>query len=121
METLEALGIVKSLAAGKDPATGNGLPPESLFQQPDILRALFCASLALGDYAQRERRRSLLPENTGKAWSSGDDARLTSGFDAGLSIKLLAADLRRSLMSVRLRLIKLGKIDEATDLAGYGG
>ncbi len=47
MEEQRALEIVMQLADGVDPKTGSALPPESPYQDPDTIRALFMAILAL--------------------------------------------------------------------------
>ena len=47
MEEQKALEIVMQLADGVDPKTGSPLPPESPYQEPETIRALFMAVLAL--------------------------------------------------------------------------
>lgn len=113
MELDETVRIVTSLAAGQNPFTGCALAQDSLLQDPEVVRALFGASAALADAARLKRRRAALPANCGKLWSAEDDERLSVGFEGGSSLPDLASELRRSVSSVRMRLVKLGKIDEA--------
>jgi len=47
MEEQKALEIVMQLADGVDPKTGTPLPTESTYQDPQTIRALFMAVLAL--------------------------------------------------------------------------
>ena len=47
MNASEALSIVRSLANGVDPASGEVFPPESAYQRADSVRALFLATQAL--------------------------------------------------------------------------
>ncbi len=47
MDEQKALDIIMKLADGVDPRTGATLPAESPYQDPDTLRALFMAVLAL--------------------------------------------------------------------------
>lgn len=47
MDEHKALKIVMDLADGVDPQSGNTLPPESPYQNPETIRALFAATLAL--------------------------------------------------------------------------
>ena len=118
MELDETVRIVTSLAAGQNPFTGCALPQDSLFQDPEVVRALFGASAALAEAARLKRRRAALPANCGKLWSAEDDERLTAGYENGSSLPDLASELRRSVSSVRLRLVKLGKTDETGEDAG---
>ena len=60
MERDKALGILKALADGIDPATGEQFPAGSPYQYPDTVRALYQAVHALEGPAQpRERRAGL--------------------------------------------------------------
>jgi hypothetical protein len=47
MSPLEAQKIVESLANGIDPETGEILPAQSTFNNPQVIRALFVAAKAL--------------------------------------------------------------------------
>lgn len=47
MEPTRAIEIIRSLADGRDPATGQPFPPDSPYQQTDTVRALFTALEAL--------------------------------------------------------------------------
>ncbi len=47
MDKLESLKILKQLAEGIDPYTGEILPDRSPYQQPQTVRALFQAIIAL--------------------------------------------------------------------------
>lgn len=47
MEEQRALDIIMQLADGVDPATGASFPPESPYHSPDVIRALFMATLGL--------------------------------------------------------------------------
>lgn len=111
MNSLDALRIIKEIASGINPYSGERLIPESVFERADTIRALFLASVALEEFCARERRRNSLPANTGRAWTTEEDQRLTAAFDVGTSLKVLAGDHRRTITSVRLRLLKLGKVN----------
>lgn len=56
MDESKALDIVMKLADGVDPRTGQTLPPESPYQDPETIRALFMAVLAL-KYQQKYKNR----------------------------------------------------------------
>lgn len=111
MDNERALAIVRSLADGKDPHSGHELPLVGAYQQPDVIRALFIATRALEQELWRERRRRLLPENTGKSWGLEEDRLLTQRFSEGLNVEALAALHRRTIAGVRERLVRLGKLE----------
>ena len=83
MDDIKAAEILKSLAAGMDPAAGQPLTSIAPLQSPDVVRALFLAADSLEMRLRQSRRQSTLPRNAGKPWSSDEDERLLAGFDAG--------------------------------------
>lgn len=63
---------------------------------------------------ERDRRGRFLPENAGKPWDDEEQQRLCRDFDAGTSLRELAARHKRTEGSIRSRLEKLGKIQPQT-------
>jgi hypothetical protein len=114
MNYIEALTIVSQLSDGKNPFTAEVIPSDSLLQNGDVIRALFLARSALERMNGRESRRGNQPANAGKPWTSEEDSRLVEQFDGGISLKLLASEHGRSVAAVQARLVRLGKIDEAS-------
>ena len=113
MERDKALGILKALAEGIDPATGEQFPPGSSYQYPDTVRALYHAVQALESPAQpRERsaQQKSAPENAGRPWSEEEDERLAQAFDSGKTVLQLADEHKRSRIAIEARLVKLEKI-----------
>src|SRR5258708_18353813 len=80
MNEVQALQIVRALADGVDPESGEVYPPSSPYQKPDTVRALFIATRALERASEWEQRRQRLPANAGKPWSNEEDGRLAAGF-----------------------------------------
>jgi len=76
MEQAQALAIVKSLANGVDPDSGEVFPGDGAYQRPQTVRALFAAVEALERAAQFERRKQQLPAKTGEPWSEDEDRKL---------------------------------------------
>jgi hypothetical protein len=67
MDESKALDIVMRLADGVDPRTGAPLPAESPYQDPETIRALFMAVLAL-KYQQKYKKNDRAdPERDGPA------------------------------------------------------
>ena len=71
MDEEQALDLIRPLADGILPTTGEALPADSPFQHPNIVRALYLAVRALEAEAERRTRQRHLPGNAGKPWSTG--------------------------------------------------
>ena len=117
MEQDRALSILKALADGVDPATGEQFSADSPYQHPDIIRALFWAVHTLSGPVRAQKQAAPRPESTaatnaGKPWSEEEDAHLGKAFDAGKPIEQLAEEHKRSRWAIEARLVKLGKISE---------
>ena len=84
MHLESALPIVKALADGVNPVTGESYPEHSPYAEPRALRALFSAVDLMQREVERERRRERLPANFGKPWSEGEDRAIAAAFDAGV-------------------------------------
>ena len=110
MDTSTSLEIIRALANGADPHTGEELPADSLYQHPQTIRALFVAIQALERLQKAGVRQQRLPEHAGVAWSAEEDRQLISGFDSGKTARQLAKEHQRTEGAIRSRLIKHGKI-----------
>jgi hypothetical protein len=81
MDITEARAVVKTLAQGVDPTTGEVFPPDSPYNEPRIIRALFKviehawppgrSKLSLDERRQRNTERGM-PRNAGLPWSEDD-------------------------------------------------
>jgi hypothetical protein len=118
MDEQQALGIVTALANGTNPLTGEVFSPDSPYQAPEIIRALFTATRVLEAKLQRMmgQQKSMQPRNpaignAGKPWSSDEDRQLLAVFDAGKSLNELAQIHGRTLGGVRARLEKHGRLE----------
>ena len=114
MQLDAALPIVRALADGVNPVTGEAYPETSPYAEPRTLRALYSAVDLMSREVEREKRRERLPANFGKPWSEGEDRALAAGFDAGSGIPEMARKHLRTQSSIRLRLEKLGKIQASS-------
>ncbi len=117
MDIEKTLAIVRALAEGHDPATGETLGPDHLCQKPDVVRALMHATDLVERAARRERglqrARLSLPSNTGKSWTDDEDRALIQRFRTGASIADMATLHARTTGSITARLEKLGQIKPA--------
>ncbi len=119
MELSESRNIVKSLARGVHPTTGEVFPPESPYNDPKVIRALFsildvAASLKRPKKSVEEKRRENLelgrPRNAGLPWTDDDRAVASSQFKAGKTIEELAKNLERSRGAIHAELIRQGLV-----------
>ncbi len=111
MDQAQALAVVRSLANGVDPESGEVFPPESAYQRPQVVRALYEAATALERIERFERRRAQMPPKTGEPWTEDEDRKLLAAFDAGRALQELAAAHERTMGAVRARLLKYGRIN----------
>jgi hypothetical protein len=110
MKQAEALSVVRSLANGVDPETGDFFPAGSPYQRAQTVRALYAAAEALEQAEKRERRQRELPAKTGEPWTEDEDRKLLAGFDAGRGLAEIAAAHQRTQTGVRARLVKYGRL-----------
>ena len=118
MQLDAALPIVRALADGVNPVTGEAYPEHSPYAEPRTLRALFSAVDLMQREVEREKRRERLPANFGKPWTEPEDRTLAGEFDAGMPMIEIARKHARTQSSIRLRLEKLGKIEASTSSSG---
>jgi hypothetical protein len=111
MQLDAALPIVRALADGVNPITGEAYPEHSPYAEPRTLRALYSAVDLMSREVEREKRRERLPANFGKPWTQAEDESLIGEFDGGLVMIDIARRHARTQSSIRLRLEKLGKIE----------
>jgi len=129
MSPNEAKLIIEALANGLDPETGEVLSEQTILNQPKIIRALFIATHALDvlseekrhvtvveDLSKKAKREKTHPGNAGKGWSNNEDNELLSSYNAGVSIKDIAAKHDRTVGAIAARLVRLGCIDERKDI-----
>jgi hypothetical protein len=115
MELNQSRRIVNTLAQGVHPTTGEVFPPESPYNDPEVIRALFfvleSVKVTRGPKKSiEERRRDNLelgrPRNAGLPWTEEDRALVKSRFQAGTSIENLAAELERSSAAIVAEVIR---------------
>ena len=109
MEASQALRILRALADGIDPYTGEVFPQDSPYQHPDTVRALWSAVRVLERSAKTSEVKRA-PEGAGRPWEPAEENELIENFESGIAIKELALRHRRTEGAIRSRLVKLGKI-----------
>lgn len=106
MTAAEALKIITSLADGRCPITGQVLA--DVYQQPDVIRALFVAMKALERVERIDRHDEEVSAHAGRALDEAEEQQLRNGLDAGKTIPELAAIHQRTKDAIQVRLNQLG-------------
>ena len=123
MEIEKAKDVIRALADGCDPATGEQFPPGSPYQQAETVRALFVALEALERRSRVRAERPLDPNRpkVGANWTPEEEQQLRAGFAAHKPIPELATAHGRTVGAITARLVKLGLIeDNPMNRAGQG-
>ena len=105
MDIFQAKELLRILADGENPITGEKLPAHDSCNQVEIVRALHCA---VGELSRRQKKT--LPENNGKPWTNELDDELCRLFDDGMKRKDLCVHFGRTSGAIEPRLERLGKL-----------
>jgi hypothetical protein len=121
MNEQRARQILQALVQGVDPMTGEEVPPGTILQHADVLRALLAGLSALEQTAARAQRRAQLPGNVGRAWTVEEETTLITAFKGGTSVADIAVGHGRTLRAIEARLERLGLLtpEQRTTNAGF--
>jgi len=123
MKEQRARDILQSLVDGIDPSTGEDLPPGSILQKAEVLRALLVGLTALETVAARAQRRAQLPGNVGHVWSKEEEKLMVEAFKCGESPAEIAVRHARTVRAIEARLQMLGliSVEQRTTSTRYSG
>lgn len=96
MNASEALKIIRPLAEGTDPFTGEVHSSDSPFQHPNMVRALYKAIEELEHRVRCERKRKEGPKRSGKPWTEDEDFKLLEGFENKMPLAAIAERHQRT-------------------------
>ena len=117
MEIREAQRIVKTLAQGIDPDTGEIFAPDSPYNQQKVIRALFTVHGFVRQArkprmsADEKRQENLdlgRPGNYGLPWTDDARSQVAKGFEDEKTIGELASTLERTQGAIHAELIRQG-------------
>ena len=100
MEIKRAAELLRGLADGRDPITGARLPDESVYNHPEIIRAL------------QTRQTGAQAVNAGRSWRPDEEQQLLEEYDAGLPVEQIARRHGRTAGAIEARLSELGRRDQ---------
>jgi len=107
MEIQEAIRMIRALADGVNPDTGEILTEDSICRNPKAVMALNRALAALVTQQQRELKK---PGSAGKYWERAEDEQVCEELRKGMDFNEIAKTHHRTVPSIVARLVKLGKI-----------
>lgn len=99
MEIKRAAELLRGLADGRDPITGARLPDESVYNHPEIIRALHCVLQEL-----QTRQTGAQAVNAGRSWRPDEEQQLLEEYDAGLPVEQIARRHGRTAGAIEARL-----------------
>ena len=108
MEPAAALNIIKAMADGIHPITGEMFPHDSPYQNPEVIHALFAAADALKARIRYRERKESLPERAGLPWDEQEANLLIQYFKQGESLVQLAQRHQRTRGAITSKLVDLG-------------
>lgn len=114
MEIQEALRIMRALADGLSPETGEVLTSDAVYQYPPVIRAFHRAVGALEYVEERERSKRTPPANAGKSWTRAEDEQVCEELRRGIDFHQIAKTHNRTVGAIIARLVRLGKIGPNT-------
>ena len=102
MELIRAREIVRSLAEGVDPTTGGVLVGDSVYNKPDVIRALYTV-------LEETTPKQVDPyQNAGKPWTEKEEEMLIDEYHAKMRMSDIAKEHGRTYGAIERRLEHLG-------------
>ena len=110
MEIDRAQEIVRLLANGIDPTTGENFADDSPYNSPDIVRALFTV-LNHVKHPSKSSAAESRPTNAGRPWTEQLRQEVAELFRQGKSIAELAQHFGRTRGAIKSELMRQGVLD----------
>ena len=106
-----AASILRTLAEGFDPKSGEELPDGGPLSDAEVIRALLAGARALDETPDaRDGRPRVLPDGAGLPWTAEEDTRLLQEFDSGTTdVPALSMLHSRTRGAIFARLRRLGR------------
>ena len=98
MDIVRAREIIRLLAQGVDPTTGEVLSAESVYNKPEVIRALYTI-------LEESTPKPVDPyRNAGKPWTDQEEDRLIDEYNAKMKIADIAKEHGRTYGAIESRL-----------------
>ncbi|NTS77493.1 hypothetical protein HR060_11530 [Catenovulum sp. SM1970] len=125
MNQENVISILEGLANGLNPVTGEILPSNSPYNEPEVIRALFQAINLIPkarkpkktiQQKQQENIEKGLPQNYGLPWEEADVQKVVSMYQSEISIPNIANEFSRKPGSIVSLLKRHGVITEEVSI-----
>lgn len=121
MEQEKVYAVIDALANGIDPSSGECFPPDSPYNHPDVIRALFY--ILRNKPPTKKQKKSVeekqqqniakgLPKNYGLPWSEDTVDKVIRLFKANMAVEAIAQEIARKPSSIIGLLKKRNVISE---------
>lgn len=110
MDNDKTIEVLTALANGIDPVTGEVFPPDSPYQQPTVIRALFHALMVV-ELQDKVKKTESPRYKSGQPWTEEEEERLRDAFLNNVSIEKLSVEHQRTEGAIRARLMKMHLCD----------
>ena len=109
----ESVAILRALASGFDPRSGEEFTEKAVWSDPRVIGALSRAAEALESQERRHAARidRPLPSSAGHPWTPEEDERLKTELQSASSIRVLAELHSRTRGAIAARLLRLGLVE----------
>jgi len=109
----DSVAILRALAAGFDPRTGEEFGDKGAWADPRVTAALTRAADALETKERRDAARieKPLPAAAGQPWTADEDERLKTEYRSAATIRALAELHARTRGAISARLVRLGLVE----------
>lgn len=110
MDIIRARQIIRLLAEGVDPLTGEVLSNESVYNKPDVIRALYTVLEVTAPKTEVPKPTQVRApkRNAGKPWTELEDDKLRDEFAEKMQISDIAKEHGRTYGAIESRLEHLG-------------
>lgn len=114
MDIQYAKELLRVLADGVNPLTGEVLPSDDSSNQVEIVRAIHTVLEELDSHHSKAKKNQ--PANAGQPWTKKEEEILCKMYDEKYPVKSICEYFKRSPGGVAAKLVRLGKIQDRRDL-----
>ena len=126
MNNERAIEVLEMLLDGVHPVTGEILPENGPYSEPEVIRALYKGIQALSRETKHEKSEAMRSEsntkqgklNAGRPWTKDDDQQLMELYKDQVPVEEICAVLQRRPRGINNRLVYLGLVQRTTDRFG---
>ena len=109
MDVTRAMELLRTVAEGVNPFTGEILPEDCVCNQVEMVRAIYCVLNEVRPPTEKKAKSQ--PENAGKPWSESERNEVAEEYRSGMTMTAIARKHQRSRGSIEAKLAQMGLIE----------